>query len=83
MEDAINQIVSTINYFPSIYRISISKSNEIVVHWKGKEKHKKKFTDTFELLVWCENNLPNNSKNKAQQKPIMNRLLKMYYTKKI
>jgi hypothetical protein len=61
MEDAIKQIVSTINYFPDIYKVSISKNNKITVHWKDKEKHKNKFKDAFELLVWCENNLPSKS----------------------
>jgi hypothetical protein len=61
MEDAIKQIVSTINYFPDIYKVSISKNNKITVHWKDKEKHKKKFTDALELLIWCENNLPSKS----------------------
>ncbi|WP_170064483.1 hypothetical protein [Polaribacter glomeratus] len=54
MEHAIKQILSTVNSFPKICKISISKEKVITFHYnKVKEKHKNKFTDAIELLVWC------------------------------
>jgi hypothetical protein len=58
MEDAINEISELISFFPKIEKISIKSKEHITIFWQFENKLlKKTFTNSIDLLEWCEENL--------------------------
>jgi hypothetical protein len=57
IEDAINQIAGIINMFPDIKEITIISKNRITVFWGDQQLQAKTFTNSIDLLEWCEKNL--------------------------
>ena len=57
LEDAINQISGITNIFPDINEITITSKNNITIFWSNQEPHEKTFTNSIDLLEWCEKNL--------------------------
>jgi hypothetical protein len=57
IEDAINHIAGIINMFPDIKEITIRSKNRITIFWGDKHLQAKTFTNSIDLLEWCENNL--------------------------
>jgi hypothetical protein len=52
IEVAINQIAGIINMFPDIKEIT--SKNRITVFWGNKELQAETFTNSIDLLEWCE-----------------------------
>jgi hypothetical protein len=57
IEDAINQIAGIINMFPDIKEITIRSKNRFTIFWVDQELQAKTFTNSIDLLEWCEINL--------------------------
>jgi hypothetical protein len=57
IEDAINHIAGIINMFPDIKEITIRSKNRITIFWGDQEPQAKTFTNSIDLLEWCEKNL--------------------------
>jgi hypothetical protein len=57
IEDAIEQIAGIMNTFPDIKEIKITSKNRITIFWGDQELQAKTFTDSIDLLEWCEINL--------------------------
>jgi hypothetical protein len=57
LEDAINQIAGIINMFPDIKEITITSKNRITILFGNRELQAETFTNSVELLEWCEENL--------------------------
>ena len=57
MQDAVEQISEIISCFPKIYKIGIIHKNNIIVYYSDTDFREKSFTNTVELLKWCEENL--------------------------
>jgi hypothetical protein len=59
LENAINQIAGIINIFSDIKEITIKSKNNITIYWDEDdiELHAKTFTNSIDLLEWCEINL--------------------------
>jgi hypothetical protein len=57
LEDAINQIAEIIKIYPEINQITITSKNNITFYFVDKEQHSKTFTNSVDLLEWCEENL--------------------------
>jgi hypothetical protein len=57
IEDAINHIAGIINMFPDIKKITIRSKNRITIFYGDQELQAKTFTNSVDLLEWCENNL--------------------------
>jgi hypothetical protein len=57
IEDAIEQISGIINTFPDIKEIKIISKNRITIFWGNQELQAETFTDSIDLLEWCEINL--------------------------
>jgi hypothetical protein len=57
LEDAIKQITGIINIFPDINKITITSKNKITIFWGNQELQAKTFTNSIDLLDWCEKNL--------------------------
>jgi hypothetical protein len=54
IEDAINQIAGIINIFPDIKEITIRSKNRFTIFWVDQELQAKTFTNSIDLLEWCE-----------------------------
>jgi hypothetical protein len=57
IEDAIEQIAGIINTFLDIKEIKITSKTSITIFWGNQELQAKTFTDSIDLLEWCEINL--------------------------
>jgi hypothetical protein len=57
IEDAIEQIAGIINTFPDIKEIKITSKNRITIFWGNQELQVETFTNSIDLLEWCEKNL--------------------------
>jgi hypothetical protein len=57
IEVAINQIAGIINMFPDIKEIKITSKNHITIFWGKQELQAETFTNSIDLLEWCEKNL--------------------------
>jgi hypothetical protein len=57
IEDAINQISGIINMFPNIKEITIRSKNCITIFYGDQELQAETFTNSIDLLEWCEKNL--------------------------
>jgi hypothetical protein len=57
LEDAINQIAGIINIFPDIKEITITSKNRITIFYGNQELQAETFTNSIDLLEWCEKNL--------------------------
>jgi hypothetical protein len=57
IENAIEQIAGIMNTFPDIKEIKITSKNHITIFWGYTELKAKTFTDSIDLLEWCEKNL--------------------------
>tara|TARA_R110002126_G_scaffold142546_5_gene288457 strand:+ start:14177 stop:14443 length:267 start_codon:yes stop_codon:yes gene_type:complete len=57
IEDAIGQIAGIMNTFPDIKEIKITSKDHITILCCDKGLQVETFTDSIDLLEWCENNL--------------------------
>tara|TARA_R110001583_G_scaffold41429_1_gene131864 strand:+ start:257 stop:601 length:345 start_codon:yes stop_codon:yes gene_type:complete len=57
LENAINQIAGIRNIFPDITEITIKNKNHITIFIHNEEPQAETFTNSIELLEWCEENL--------------------------
>jgi hypothetical protein len=57
LEAAINDIAGITNFFPDIKEITIKSKNHITIFWGDHELKAKTFTNSIDLLEWCEKNL--------------------------
>jgi CBS domain containing-hemolysin-like protein len=57
IEDVIEEIVGIINTFPDIKEIKITSKNRITIFWGDQELQAETFTNSIDLLEWCEENL--------------------------
>ncbi|UAM97951.1 hypothetical protein K8354_16940 [Polaribacter litorisediminis] len=57
IENAIEQIAGIMNTFPDIKEIKISSKNRFTIFWGNQELQSETFTDSIDLLEWCEKNL--------------------------
>jgi len=57
LENAINQIAGIMNIFPEIKEITIKSKNHITIFIHNEEPQAETFTNSIELLEWCEENL--------------------------
>tara|TARA_R110001592_G_scaffold36589_3_gene123018 strand:- start:28 stop:282 length:255 start_codon:yes stop_codon:yes gene_type:complete len=57
LEDAINQIAGIINSFPEIKEITIKNKNHITIFIQNEKLQAETFSNSVELLEWCEENL--------------------------
>ncbi|UAM98741.1 hypothetical protein K8354_02640 [Polaribacter litorisediminis] len=60
IEDAIAQITGIMNIFPNIKEIKITSKDCITIFWDDQELQAKTFTDSIDLLEWCQINLKSN-----------------------
>jgi hypothetical protein len=78
LEDAINQIDGIINIYPVIKKITITSKNQITVFWNTQELQSKNFTNSIDLLEWCEKNLKSTLDNETPK----NMITSFYYSLK-
>jgi hypothetical protein len=57
IEDAIKQIAGIMNTFPDIKEIKITSKNRVTIFLGKQELQEETFTDSIDLLEWCEKNL--------------------------
>lgn len=57
LEDGINKVAEIINIFPEIEEITIKNKNHITIFIQNDEQQAETFTNSIELLEWCEENL--------------------------
>jgi len=57
MQDAINEIVGIMEFFPAVYKIQIVDRDHIILCCSDPVFTEKPFTSAIDLLEWCENNL--------------------------
>ncbi|SEC66018.1 hypothetical protein SAMN04489761_3427 [Tenacibaculum sp. MAR_2009_124] len=55
LEEAINEIKKHMDSYPDIYKFSIV--DDITIYYTLEEYEQKSFSNTIELIAWCENNL--------------------------
>ncbi|MCT8340515.1 hypothetical protein MG296_10655 [Flavobacteriaceae bacterium TK19130] len=66
LEDAINTIVDIMDAFPGVYKISVIEKNDIHLHWCDEEFHEEEFTNSVELLEWCEKKFNGEAENRTE-----------------
>jgi hypothetical protein len=57
IEEAINQTAGIINTFPDIKEITITSKNRITIFYGNQELQAETFTNSIDLLEWCEKNI--------------------------
>jgi hypothetical protein len=57
IKDAINQIAGIISMSPDIKEITIRSKNRITIFYGNQELQAETFTNSIDLLEWCEKNL--------------------------
>jgi hypothetical protein len=57
LEDAINNISAIIHTFPDIKEISVKNRDHITIFLEVNETQVQTFTNSIDLLEWCEKNL--------------------------
>jgi hypothetical protein len=57
IEEAINQTAGIINTFLDIKEITITSKNRITIFYGNQELQAETFTNSIDLLEWCEKNI--------------------------
>ena len=79
IENAIEQIAGIMNTFPDIKEITITSKNHITIFFVSQELQSETFTNSIDVLEWCEKNL----KSKLDDVRPKNRIASFLYGLKI